>query len=181
MSKFKAYYCQQERTTQLSDRMYKRNLADGSLAPHIFARSVSTRLETMPMMDCRKVAPTLLASYPTYQNNQTFHPGSSAPYSGYCNNVDIETHLRNTIHPLQKAAQSKYIPDSSSDLFNIKHFNQTMGVNPNDLLQKQEQFAPFNPNKCHLGGQLFDNHTRQQTKEVSLKDDGKIDVENKEK
>ena len=168
MSKFEAYYCHQERTTQLSDRMYKRNLATGGLAPHILARSVSTRLETMPMMDCRKVSPTLLAKYPTYNNTKTFHPGSSAPYSGYCNNVDIETHLRNTIHPLQKAPQSKFIPDSSSDLFNIKHFNQTQGIDPNDLLQRKESFAPFNPNKCLLGKQLFDNHTRQQTKNVKL-------------
>ena len=36
------------------------------------------------------------------------------------------------------------------------------------LLQKQELFAPFNPNKCHLGNRLFDNHTRQQTKDVKL-------------
>ena len=164
-----AYYCQQERTTQLSDRMYKRNLADGPIAPNIIARSVSTRLETLPMMDCRKVAPTLIAKYPTYSGHHNFHPGSSAPYSGYCKNIDIETHLRNTIHPLQRAPQSKHIPDSSSDLFNTKHFKETMGVDPSDLLQKQELFAPFNPNKCHLGNRLFDNHTRQQTKDVKLK------------
>ena len=92
MSKFEAYYCQQERTTQLSDRMYKRNLAEGSLAPHMIARSVSTRLETLPMMDCRKVVPTKMANYGAYDSMETCHPGSSAPYSGYCNNVDIETH-----------------------------------------------------------------------------------------
>ena len=169
MSKFEAYYCQQERTTQLSDRMYKRNLAGGSLAPHMIARSVSTRLETLPMMDCRKVVPTKMANYPTYDSMETFHPGSSAPYSGYCNNVDIETHLRNTIHPLQKAPQSKFIPDSSSDLFNTKHFKQTHGVDPKDLLQRPEKFDAFNPNRCLLGKNLFDNHTRQQTKEVKLK------------
>jgi len=168
MSNYEAYYCHQERTTQLSDRMYKRNLADGSMAPHIIARSVSTRLETMPMMDCRKVVPTLLANYPTYNGQKTFNPGSSAPYSGYCTNIDTETHLRNTIHPLQKAPQSKYIPDSSSDLFNIKHFAQTTGVDSNDLLQKTEIFQPFNPNRCHLGSNLFNNHTRQQTKKVKL-------------
>ncbi len=168
MSKFEAYYCQQERTTQLSDRMYKRNLAEGSLAPHMIARYVSTRLETLPMMDCRKVVPTKMANYGAYDSMETFHPGSSAPYSGYCNNVDIETHLRNTIHPLQKAPQSKFIPDSSSDLFNTKHFKQTHGVDPNDLLQRPEQFDAFNPNRCLLGKNLFDNHTRQQTKDVKL-------------
>ena len=83
-------------------------------------------------------------------------------------NIDIETHLRNTIHPLQKAPQSKHIPDSSSDLFNTKHFKQTMGVDPNDLLQRPEQFDAFNPNRCLLGKNLFDNHTRQQTKDVKL-------------
>ena len=170
MSKpFEAYYCHQERTTQLSDRMYKRNISSGSLAPHILARSVSTRLETLPMMDCRKTAPTLLAKYPVYQNAKVFHPGNTGPYSGYCSNVDIETSLRNTIHPLQKAPQSKFIPDSSSDLFNIKHFSETKGVDPNNLLQKPESFDAFNPNRCNLGKNLFGNHTRQQTKDVNLK------------
>ena len=57
----------------------------------------------------------------------------------------------------------------SSDLFNIKHFKQTKGVDPNDLLQKPESFGAFNPNRCNLGKNLFDNHTRQQTKDVKLK------------
>ena len=84
------YYCQLDRNKVLSDRMYKRNLSSGSLAPHILARSVSTRLETLPMMDCRKTAPTLLAKYPVYQNAKVFHPGNTGPYSGYCSNVDMK-------------------------------------------------------------------------------------------
>ena len=38
----------------------------------------------------------------------------------------------------------------------------------NKLLFKKEEFNPFNPNECNLGFKLFDNHTRQQTKNIKL-------------
>ena len=41
--------------------------------------------------------------------------------------------------------------------------------NLNLLAQKQETFMGFNPNKCRIGIELFNNHTRQQTKDVKLR------------
>lgn len=38
----------------------------------------------------------------------------------------------------------------------------------NELLFKKEQFNAFNPNPCGLGNQLFNNFTRQQTKNLKL-------------
>ena len=72
--------------------------------------------------------------------------------SGYCNNVDIETRLRNTIHPKQKGnAQGMYIPDTSSDLFNLKH----VALYEDTPLEKQ---APHNPNKCGIGNNFCESY-----------------------
>ena len=40
----------------------------------------------------------------------------------------------------------------------------------NDIINNNEEliFNPFNPNECNLGFKLFDNHTRQQTKNIKL-------------
>jgi hypothetical protein len=54
-----------------------------------------------------------------------------------------------------------YIPDTSSDLFNLKH----VALYEETPLEKQ---APHNPNKCGIGNNFFANHTRQQTKNIKL-------------
>ena len=75
---------------------------------------------------------------------------------------------------LQKwAPQNSYIPGSESDMYQV---NKNVGMTtpeqtartlgPHQLLFKREQFDHFNPNKCGLGGDRFNNHTRQQTKNL---------------
>ena len=71
--------------------------------------------------------------------------------------------LFNYINPLQKAQQGIYIPSSKSDLFNHLHYAPS---NIKNLAQNQEVFSPFNPNECDIGGGSFNNHTRQQTKNI---------------
>ena len=39
------------------------------------------------------------------------------PYSGYSNNIDKESSLFNRFQPLQKCIQTKYVPNSFSDLY----------------------------------------------------------------
>ena len=38
----------------------------------------------------------------------------------------------------------------------------------NNLLFQENAFSPFNPNKCNLGYKVFNNHIRQQTKNIDL-------------
>lgn len=46
-------------------------------------------------------------------------------------------------------------------------FEQTARtLDPHNLLFKREQFDNSNPNKCGLGMERFNNHTRQQTKNL---------------
>ena len=58
---------------------------------------------------------------------------------------------------------------SNSDLYMPGHLiNSKPQKMTNTGLFKNEQFNSFNPNKCNLGHKLFNNHIRQQMKNVNL-------------
>ena len=46
-------------------------------------------------------------------------------YDGYSRNVDVESRLHNSFHPLQKCVQGKYIPGTNSDMFNSNYLIPT--------------------------------------------------------
>ena len=156
-----AYICQQWLTDELNDKIFNRNIPSSTLEPYFEFRAVGTREQTMPVFDCRKKSKIPLVQH-DFSVNKIFNPGQKAPIRGYCNNIDVETQLKNTIHPIQKGnAQGMFIPDTSSDLYNLTH----VPLYEDTPLEKQE---PHNPNKCGIGTQFFSNHTRQQTKNIKL-------------
>jgi hypothetical protein len=120
-----------------------------------------------------------------------FTPGSNVPFSGYMTSIDNESRLRNQFLANQSAAQSKYIPSSTSDLYNydipyeIIKGNEQINSQPIKMLEKpasnisQQQpyphlfetptFAPFDANEHRIGTNTFENHTRQQVKNLNRK------------
>lgn len=164
------YYCQMNRTQQLSDRMYDRNIPSHQIGQSYFSRPVDTYATRFPMLDCHNPSKVAKAVFPPYSQRQVFNPGQAAPYEGYSKNVDIESSLHNSFHPLQRCVQGKYVPSSRSDMYNANYLipSSKPVTMTNKLLFKKEEFNPFNPNECNLGFKLFDNHTRQQTKNIKL-------------
>jgi len=164
------YYCQMGRTQDLSDRMYKRNIPSHQMGMSYFSRPVDTYATVMPILDCHPASTVHKADFPRYTQDKIFNPGQSAPYEGFSRNVDVESVLHNSFHPTQKCVQGKYIPGSGSDMYNASYLVPTSSPveMTNSLLFKEERFSSFNPNQCNLGHKLFNNHTRQQTKDISL-------------
>lgn len=159
-----AFICQQELTQDLNNRRFSRYFSSEPLEPFFEFRAVPTREQTMPVFDCRKKSSVPLVSYNTFDTSKVFNPGYRGPISGYCNNIDVETRLRNTIFPIQKGNSQRYhIPGSDSDLYNNNH-SLLYAINP------EPQLPPHDPNKCKIGKAMFDNHTRQQTKNIKLED-----------
>ena len=161
------FYCQQNRTEELSKRMFARNVPDVSMETAYFDRPAHTKKVTMPIIDCKKEDRG--AYYSTY-NITNFNPGTSAPFSGYSTNVDTESELfsRNII--LDDCDEHTYVPDSTSDLYDNRYLIGGRSVkNPHKELEVGFNFKNFNPNKCQLGRQLFDNHTRQQRMDIEFK------------
>ena len=175
------YYCQMNRTQQLSNRLYERNIPSHQIGQAYFSRPVDTYASVFPILDCHKPSKVTKAKFPPYNQRMVFNPGQAAPYEGFSKNVDVESALHNSFHPTQKCAQGKYIPSSKSDMYNSNYLiPATKPVRmTNNLLFKKEDFNPFNPNQCNLGYKLFDNHTRQQTKDIKLTSENTVEVQEK--
>tara|TARA_A200000159_G_C7047485_1_gene224715 strand:- start:8 stop:550 length:543 start_codon:yes stop_codon:yes gene_type:complete len=158
---------------ELNERMAVRNVPGETLQPNFSIRPTPTRYVTMPIVDLRTEAKETLKKHPKYDVEKTFNPGTrNAPWQGYADNVDTETVLRGTIFPLQGADQSKYMPSSRSDLYNFQSMENSNPVSiKTPLLFRQTQFNNFNPNEheSDVGFKFFENHTRQQTRNISTR------------
>lgn len=162
------YYCQFNYTQEISDRMYDRNLASQQLLPSYFARPEKTRQQHMNVYNVNK-SKTDKISLPNFRIETTFTPGQRAPVNGY--SVDTETKLFNAYMPLQKCSQNKYIPDSTSSLYDNNYLTRNHIIkneyNPHILIQPNEKFDFHNPNINNLGRNIFNNDIRQQIKNVN--------------
>ncbi len=135
-------YCQQRRTQDLNDRIFSRNVPYFSNPVRYSTRAVETKHSVMP----------IISSNDDCKNNNV--------KDGY--NADLETVLHNRHFALQKSELNEYVPSSSSTLYNDYIPQQTGSDNPHPLLNNVGQKPAFNPNKYNLGGQRFNNATRNQ-------------------
>lgn len=161
--------CNLERTVELDQRIWERNVPSAPLQPNYSIRPVSTKYALMPIQDRRAPVSVPLNSFPTYNMSNTFNPGTAqAPWSGFASNINTESVLRNQFFAMQDCEQSTYIPSSTSDMYQHQVAGSSNTL-PNKFvhLQREEVFEPFNPNSCNLGRGLFMNHTRQQLKDLS--------------
>lgn len=162
-------YCNNERVDQLNNRIYDRNLPSSQLQMTFDPRPVKTRQVLFPVADCHMPSNTPITVQPTFNTNQQFNPGSSAPFSGYATKVDDESRLQDIFMARQKwTAQTEYVPSSKSDLYVAPHLVSSRPVHQtHPMLFEQQNFAPFNPNLCGIGDHLMYNHTRQQVKNMN--------------
>ena len=159
------YICQQERTQELNERIYSRNVPSSQLQMQFSSRPVSTKYATMPIVNPRVKSSVPINVEPTYQTTEVFNPGSSAPWAGFPTKIDDESKLRNQFFALQRCEQSEYVPSTTSDLYEVAITSQPVNQ-PHPGLFKTEDFSPFNANPCNLGKNLLYNHTRQQVKDM---------------
>lgn len=143
-------------------RRYSRNIPSATLEqnPHRIVPE-PMRFKVMPIVQERPVSRVHLAKYPAYDPHSVFNPSHSAHFSGYLQNVDVETTLRNTIFPLQKNDNHQYIPDTTSSLY-VNNITYTPQQQTHPLLFKEENFQSCD-NRSNLNEkQLFLNSSRQQ-------------------
>ena len=157
-----AYICNLNRTQELSNRMYNRNVPSHMLQAKFGMRPVSTKYAIMPIVDQRPLSNVPIIQQPTYNTQTQFNPGDTeGPWSGFASKIDDESKLRNIYFALQHCEQPNYVPSSQSDLYKV-HIDSKPQVNPFPYLSENEEFAPFNPNVCNVGHDFFNNSTRVQ-------------------
>lgn len=159
---------QRQQTVYL--RTYERNIPSQTLQPYLDARPVMTKYSILPIVDPRKPVKTPLIQQATYSPEKVFNPGNDfGPWSGYASNVNDESELRNQVFALQSCVQADYIPSSKSSLYESSWKNSNQPSQPFPALFQKEQFNNVNPNPNanKIGFALFNNATRQQTKDLT--------------
>jgi len=124
----------------------------------------------MPIVDPRKHINVAMEQMPTYNVENVFNPGNTqSPWSGFASNINTESELRNQLFSLNKDSKNVYVPGSKSDLYKYTFVTNKSGnqFNPHTELFKEEVFEQFNANPNNLGGNIFNNCTRQQVKEMT--------------
>jgi hypothetical protein len=158
-----------QRTEELNQRLFYRNIPSNQLQPQFDSRPQSSKYSKMPIVDLRVNHSTPIQDISTYNIEMTFNPGTAqAPWSGFAANINNESRLRNQFYALQKGAgQSCYIPSKNSQLYNAEIQSTLSEHQPYPALFEKDSFEEFNPCPTGLGGNFFENCTRQQLKELS--------------
>jgi hypothetical protein len=169
------YYCNNERVDELNDRISERNLPSDKLQIVFDPRPQTTRRMMYPAFHTQSLDVTTPIEIQKPFNPFTqFNPGSSAPFSGYATNIDQESRMKNIFMPKQKyTGQTQFVPSTKSDLYNMNHLKSARNDSkqqqvqiPHNELFRETEFSPFNPNDCNIGNDLFNNHTRVQTRNI---------------
>lgn len=161
------YLCNMERTQQISDRMYQRNIPSEPLKPELSPRPQQTKFTVLGKNQPEKPNTCPPSKhYANFTTSKIFNPGNAqAPWYGFASNINTESTLRNQFFALQDCDQAKYIPSTTSDLYEAKITSQPM-PQPHPHLFRKDDFDPFQPNCLGIAKDLFHNHTHQQLKDV---------------
>jgi hypothetical protein len=162
------YYGQNERVDELNARINTRHFPDSPLEPNFDPRSIPTKYSVFPIINRRKPINEPVIPYLDYNQKINFNPGTHrAPPSGFLNNIDTETILRNQTFALQRGGeQGIYVPSSQSDLYKVTvplGSNNEPQPHP-DLFNKPQFNQTLHPNVQgnKIGSNKLFNHTRTQ-------------------
>jgi len=159
-------YRQNTNIDEFNTRLNGRMFSDSPLEPNFNMRPVPTKYAVFPIVNRRKPVIEEKLDYVGYNQEVNFTPAvSKGPVSGYMNNVDTETILRNQTFGLQRGmGQDLYVPSSKSELYNVSVVSRP-SEQPYQGLFAQHIFS----NKPHpnventtIGRDQFFNHTRTQ-------------------
>jgi hypothetical protein len=170
-------YGQNCRVDELNDRIFDRFHPDHALPPNFDSRPVQTKYALFPMLDKRMPSNVPIESNYDYSMETNFTPpvSSYGPVSGYINNVNTESTLRNQFFALQKGAdQSVYVPSSNSDLYKVTVVSRPE-EQPYPLLFENgiaiDKTLHSNiRNNPNIGKDLFHNYTRTQLRNGKTND-----------
>ena len=160
-------YGQHDRVDELNNRIMDRQFSDKPLAPNFSSRPVGTKYSRFGIADRRAPYEEEIRPVETHNLQTNFSPATQrGPPSTMLQNIDLESALRNQNVAFQrKALQSVYVPDSSSELFNVRVLS-TPGPNPHPSLfnRPSTQSIPreMNVRNINIGKDLFNNNTRTQ-------------------
>lgn len=165
------YEGQEGRVEDLNQDIYKRSFPDAALEPNIDFRSAPTKYARFPIVDLRQPGTVPIQHLPSYNPEVQFTPplAPRGPLSGF--GVDKESQLQNRFFALNKngsGIQREYIPDSVSDLYNVRPiFTQNAVSQPYPGLfqpyaKTVHTSVPGFIEELHMSNKPFHNFTQTQ-------------------
>jgi hypothetical protein len=97
-----------ERIEQLNQRIVERNATSTVPSFYFSPRPVPTKYTTLPIVDQIQKSDVYIDYRNPYNTQKDYLPATSAPWSGFIENIDIESRLR---------YEKEYIPSSKSSLY----------------------------------------------------------------
>ena len=156
-----------ERDAELSKRIYARNIPNKPVQMYFSQRSVDTRFTRFPTTDLPPSSTEPIHYQQSFNISNNFLPGNGGPPEGFANSINDDSNLKNLFFVRQTCPQGQYIPSSTSDMYMIKHPESTTPYQNKYTLLDQKPFVPeLDKNPHHLGKKAFNNHTRQQVKNL---------------
>ena len=155
--------CNIEYDNTLNKRLNERYFPNQTLQPNLEHRPSSTKYQKFPYIS-HETPSVKLNRYNYFNPEKTFYTGNAkAPVFFALDNVDTESRLRNQFFALQKNDQAQYIPGMNSSLYNMKSKLQQK-PHKNENYEKFE--VKFNPDRCNLAPEQFNNNTRLNLKNL---------------
>lgn len=154
-----------------NERIADRNIPSAKLQPYFSQRSTSTKYTKFMDASPPPSNAVPLQTFPNYSPADAFNPGNrAAPWSGFASSIDIESDIRNQFYALQRCPQASHVPSAGSDLYTLQSFShpEKTNVQSHPLLFTQDKLERFNPNVTNSSRGMFNNHTRQDIKNVKL-------------
>jgi hypothetical protein len=128
----------------------------------------------MPILEQRPVPTVGIPHYQHFTTESVFNPSNAkAPWRGWAERVNLESSLRNQYFALQRNDRAEYVPNSTSDLYQVTiDAREVQQPNPYLFDNGASNFAPMNPNPNDLGRLTFENSTRFQLRTLECTYDG---------
>jgi hypothetical protein len=162
--------CNIEYDNELNERMNRRYFPSRNLRPNFDPRPLSTKYEKFNKSSMSKMLPPLPKvsgeKQSSFSPNKVFYPGNSkAPVHYALQSIDIESHLRNQYHLLQKNEKLGYTPHHKSNMYSLKDQGGILKANNIKMNNAEVNFS-FNPDRCNLAPEAFNNSTRYNLKNM---------------
>jgi hypothetical protein len=110
-----------DRTEELNQRINKRIITTTTPAFYFSPRPVPTKYTTFPIIDQINPSKVDIPYTKAYNIEENYLPASSNPWSGFADNIDIDTQLK---------LDKNYIPSSKSPLYVNSKIPSTHDIQP---------------------------------------------------
>ena len=165
------YLCQQDRTSELNERIFSRTQSNRVPNVYFSPRPVSTKYSIMPISDPEVESTVRIELRQPYNTTSSYLTGASVnggaggkgPWDGFAHNVNDESVLQNRFVALTKCQQGVYIPNEKSDLYEGKNLVVNNNAPKHGLLFEGGSLKTKNYNCLPDTKKIFNNNTRPKT------------------